>query len=544
MAKQLNPANISLLSPKPQQLLKIRRVSSLNVYEGATEAFDPNGLFSVETFGRVGEKTRLITFGYIDAKMDILHPHVFKEVVRLKELYGSIMSGVAYAKWDEKAKDFFAASPADGDTGYAFFMKHWLELKFPRTKSTKRDSTIKMIDENRQDALVRYVLVLPAGLREMEVVDGRPREDEINNPYRRLLAVSQTVNDSVKTTDPINDNVRSQMQNLFNEIYEMLFERMDGKNSYIQSKFMARAVWNATSNVITAMDVGEGDLFASNCPDPRRYRMGLFQYLHSILPRFYFDLREKFLKGKVWGMEEALLINSKTLKLEEVKLDPKTIDNFSSEEGLFKLALRLESLKYRNKPATIKGHYLKLIVEGDGWFYLIDDISDMREEDKQQGLEARPMSWGEVVYYSVSEISKISPTEVTRYPVSGEGSAVMQYVDLDTTTPSLMVKELVKDLEGNFTYGATYPRWPVKDSMSWLESAQAYPSRHKGYGLDHDGDKMTGLTSIAEEVIKENQDYYNSWNSIFGANGELTVTIDMDVSEWTYIGLTNKNVGV
>lgn len=542
MAKSLKPANIGILSPKPQQLLTIRQVKSLNVFEGATEAFDPNGLFSVETFGRVGEKTRLVTFGYIDAKLEILHPHVYRKVCDLKELYGEIMAGNKYANWDPKTKNFIEASAGEGKTGYAFFMQYWDDLVFPRTKSVSRDEVIAMINRNRQAAKIRYVLVLPAGLRDLEIVDGRPSEDEINDYYRRLLSVSQTINTTVDSNDAINDNVRFQLQVSFNNIFNLLFERMDGKNSFIQSRFMARAVWHATANVITAMDVGEGDLYSPNCPDPTRFRVGLFQFIHGVLPRFYYDLRENFLRDRIWGLEEALLIHPKTLKTVPVPLDGKTQDRYSSEDGLFKLALKFEDIKFRNLPAMIKGHYLKLIsFINDDAFVIANGIDELPEDYREQ---ARPMTWGEVVYYAVIDIALTAPNEATRYPVAGEGSAVASLTDVGTTIPDQVVREVNFGQEGEITYGRTFPRWPVFGNDVWLESSQPHPCRHKGYTADHDGDRMPTTFSVAKETKEEISDYYNTWESVYGANGEVVPDISMDVTEWVLAGATCKNLGV
>jgi hypothetical protein len=47
---------------------------------------------------------------------------------------------------------------------------------------------------------------------------------------------------------------------------------------------------------------------------------------------------------------------------------------------------------------------------------------------------------------------------------------------------------------------------------------------------------------MAKEVNDECEDYYNSWESLYGSNGELTIDFNMDLSEWTIIGATAKNV--
>jgi len=540
MAKKLKPANIALLSPKKQDLSFLRQVQSLNTYEGATEAFDPNGFFSVETFGKVGEKTRMVRFGYIDAKLGVIHPHIYKNLHRLKSLYTDILAGRGYAKWDAKAKDFIPSDPNEGETGYSFFMSHWEELKIKGTESLKRDNVIKMIDDYRQDAIVNHIMVLPAGLRELEFKDGRPTEDEINGLYRRLLAVTQTVNDRVKPNDPVNDSVRFQIQKAFNDIFENLFERIEGKSGFIQSRMMARGVWHATRNVITAMDSGAGDLFGPTAPKPTEYALGLYQYVHSILPLFMYQMRTLFLKDKTWGQQYATLIDKKTLKPKEVELTPKNTTLYGSEEGLERLAHRFGTVKWRSEAAKIQGAYLKLICDlGDG-FYLLDSIDDVREDNHKEHI--RPMTWGEVFYYACQPVSSRTPVESTRYPISEEGSSVMTRTSLRTTLPPRQMRERIAVAEDGTIETKLYPYWPAQDTMIWLESSQPHPSRHAGYNADHDGDTLGSIVSMAKEVNDECEDYYNSWESLYGSNGELTIDFNMDLSEWTIIGATAKNV--
>lgn len=537
MAKKLKPANISLLSPKPAGLKNIRQVRSLNTFEGATESFDPNGLYSVETFGRVGEKTRMITFGYTDCKLDILHPHVWRELLKVKELYGGILAGTTYAKYEPKLRDFVEADMETGKTGYSFFMSYWAELKLPVTNSTSRKSVVKMIDNNRENAKVRYVLVLPAGLRELDTEGERPKEDVINTLYRRLLAVSQTVNENVKPTDPINDPIRYQLQKIFNEIYQELYQRMDDKNGYIQSKFMTRGVANATANVITAMDCAAGDLFGPNNPDPRSFVLGTFQFTHAALPLFFFNIKEQFLMGKCWGVRTATLIGKKSLKPVQVDLTDKNIEFYGTHEGLQRLANRFENIKFRSQPATVQGGYLKLIC----WvskteFYLLDSIDEVKEPEHRE--LTTPLTWGELFYITNFLSAKEIPVESTRYPAAEEGSAVMSFTHLKSTQPSMIVTRYLND-------GTTilYNEYPI-EGADWLESSQPHPCRHKAYKADHDGDMLTSLCSVAEETIQENKDYYNSWDSLIGSNGELVVTFDLDITEWVIIGATAKNVGV
>lgn len=46
----------------------------MDIFEGGSRAFHPDGLFSVETFGKVGDERRNRLFGYVDLGAKILHP--------------------------------------------------------------------------------------------------------------------------------------------------------------------------------------------------------------------------------------------------------------------------------------------------------------------------------------------------------------------------------------------------------------------------------------------------------------------------------------
>ena len=52
------PFNITLLQLPPERLNGIRPIRALDFFEGSSQNFHPDGLFSVEIFGRVGDERR------------------------------------------------------------------------------------------------------------------------------------------------------------------------------------------------------------------------------------------------------------------------------------------------------------------------------------------------------------------------------------------------------------------------------------------------------------------------------------------------------
>ena len=77
MARQLAPVYFKLMHLTLERLRVLKPVTVLDIYTNNTESFHPNGLFSIEIFGRVGSDDRDKRFSFIDLKTDIFHPLYF-----------------------------------------------------------------------------------------------------------------------------------------------------------------------------------------------------------------------------------------------------------------------------------------------------------------------------------------------------------------------------------------------------------------------------------------------------------------------------------
>ena len=78
MNAAMQPFNISLLILSAQDVRNVRQVKVLDIFDGFSRNFHPDGLFSVETFGKVGEEKRNRVFAYIDMHISVFHPVIFK----------------------------------------------------------------------------------------------------------------------------------------------------------------------------------------------------------------------------------------------------------------------------------------------------------------------------------------------------------------------------------------------------------------------------------------------------------------------------------
>ena len=137
MKKALLPFNITLLIPTKQQLAFVGQVTSHEIFEGLGGNFHEKGLFSVEIFGRVGSTERESLFGYIELGLPVIHPVVYRNILKLKSFYEEIILGKAFARFDPVLKDFLPANELEGNTGYTFFFDNWKKVVFKGTNTAK-----------------------------------------------------------------------------------------------------------------------------------------------------------------------------------------------------------------------------------------------------------------------------------------------------------------------------------------------------------------------------------------------------------------------
>lgn len=504
------PFNIEIMKVDRELVRNLRPVASTDIMESSgqklgpagfistkdltwqgkgniTSDFHSDGLFSIETFGRVGDKRRDTQFSYVDIKTTVFHPIVHKALGKLKGLYHDIMAGKAYAVWDEKEKDFFASNDVDGQTGYHFFVQHWEDIKFKRTESPTRTERLKLIDKYKDRALTSRILIMPAGLRDVRVGAGNRLEfDEINDIYRRIVGISRTVAGSGdKVNSPALNYSRYQLQLAFNEIYTLIEKMLRDKKGFIQRKWARRRVFNGTRNVISAMDTSKRYLGGQGSAKASDTILGLHQAMKGAMPFTVNLLRDGYL-SEAFGIGEtstvAKLVDPKTLKREEVELPSMTKDRWTTLDGLQKIVNSYQDTANRHKPVMVEGRYLALIYKGpDKTFRIFGDISELPEHLDRQYVE--PISLVEFLYLSGYRRWNDLKVIVTRYPVTGLGSSYPSDLYVKTSIVGELRHELGPDWE---IIGDDYvaKEFPKKEPEAFLDSQVVSPIRLPGLGGD------------------------------------------------------------
>jgi hypothetical protein len=458
MQMPMVPFNIDLLIPSPADVKNIRPIKVLDIFDGLSRNFHSDGIFSVDIFGKAGEERRNRLFSYIDMRVPIFHPVIFKTLCDLKGLYGEIMSGRSYALFDEDIKDFVRSDPLNGHTGYSFFLENFPKLKFEERTSARREFNIKLIDKYRDNCLMDKLVVMPAGLRDYTIDDnGKPSEDEINGKYRKVLSMANTIDGvNTKLNSVYLDSVRFGLQIAVMEIYDYIKNLMEGKSKLVLGKWAGRKVFNSTRNVITSYIPNVDELHSSRTVKTNQTVVGMYQYLRSSLPITIKNVRDTFLRDVFIGPSSpAILVNKKTLKKEMVNLDPEHYDEWMTYEGLEKVMARFGEEDLRHDVLEINGYYLGLLYDDGEYYKFVQDKDDLPEGKDPKFL--RPITYAELLYLSVYKTSINMPGFVTRYPITGYGSIYPCYIYLKSTVKSNVRKELNDQWEATGEVAQEFP---------------------------------------------------------------------------------------
>lgn len=502
------PANISLLVPTDEKVRALRPTRSLDIFEGGNiNNFHEDGLFSVSTFGRVGSDDRDLKFSFINLKTNIFHPYIYKSLNRLRGFYEEIMSSKAYAKWNEELKDFELSDPINGDTGFAFFYSKWKDIVFKSTGSDVRDLRISLLEKFKERAVTNRVLVLPAGLRDVQVdQDGGVKQGEINEFYRTLISVSNTVDGNAGNSRVL-DNTRMTMQREFNKIFDYIIGLLEGKGGFFQQKWGARRIFYGTRNVLTAMDTSVPVLGAPNAVTINQTMCGLYQVMKGALPKTIHWLLSGWLSQVFQGKEgEALLVNPNTLHREYVSLDSDTIDKWTTSAGLEKIINGYTDRSARLQPVMVDKYYIGLVYRGpDNTFKFFNDIDDLPKDKGFKKEDVHPISLCELLYIAGYKDWNKLGAFTTRYPIGqGHSSIYASFIYVKNTVKGQMRYELGPDWEriGEEYVAPEYPTFDEEEPM-FLDSLVPHTSRIEGLVGDYDGDTGSLNITFTDEAIKE-----------------------------------------
>jgi hypothetical protein len=526
MKKALLPFNISLLIPDRNMLARLGRVTSHEIFVGNGGNFHEEGLFSVSIFGRVGSHERESNFGYIKLGLPVIHPLVYRNILKLKGFYEEIILGRSFAVFDEETKDFIKASELDGQTGYTFFFDNWKRVTFKETDSDIRRVRLKLVNENMERADLHAMLVIPAAYREAEPnPDGRIEYDEINDVYRGLLQQSTGIPEHFGANADLSmyDKRRVAMQLKVQEIYDHYEKLISGKSGYVQSKWASRRVFNGTRNVISSMDTNAADLGEPNRPKFKDCVIGLHQASRGAAPKTIYGLRHGIVGEIFETMSNRVeLVNKKTLVKEWVDVSVDDMDTWSTPQGLERVMNELEVIDKRSRAVEVAGHYLALVYLDDKKNYrILRDINDIPPGFDQKW--ARPITYAELIYLGGLSMWYKLRGFVTRYPVENYNSSIPVSIYVKTTVTGELRYPLgpdfKRDPDGPVAF--EYPMLEVGKTAQWHDSTSVSPAILSPLGADFDGDTVSVNIVYSKEALEEIDQFFRSRIAYTDAEGGL-----------------------
>lgn len=489
MKRALVPFNLQLLVLTPEQKKILSKITSLDMFDGPGGQFHDEGLFSTKIFGLPGEAKRDIAMAYIDLKFDILHPVVYKNIVKLKALYGDIMNGTEYAIFNEETKDFEKADVLTGDTGYDFFTRRVNELQPPKTNSILRESRLKILDRYRGNLTITAMVVIPAGLRDLDYdSDGRTRMDEINNFYQRIIALTRNLPEKPPKDETIVqfDRTRIQIQRSIEQVYDYLESILSNKKGYIQQRFASRRIFNGTRGVLSSRDVTVEVLDDPYAPRFMDAVIGVYQHAKAVLPKTLYGLNNGILKDVFDTHSESVdLVDPKTLKRTLVELKGTTFDRWYSPRGLESIIQSIETVDRRHLPIEIDGYYLALVYVDDNYFRVFRSIDELPPQ--LDAANVHPITYIELIYLCRYSDWYNDFATTTRYPITGMGSIVPVSLYTRTTIPAGKREELGLDWEplGADHVAREFPIFPEeRQNTQYHDSIALPPPTLVGLGAD------------------------------------------------------------
>lgn len=522
MLSKREPFNIFLLSNQKSRLMGLLPVQSMDIKNIGGE-FHPQGLYSIEIFGALGSRQRQNKHAYIDMRCYVMHPKVFSDLEKLKGLYAGIMSRKQYAVWDANLKDFVKSDAIDGKTGYSFFMSHFEDIQFQRNESGIRDARIDLLIQEQKKCMYRYLVVIPAGLRDLTYDEkGQEVEDEINPIYRKILRTANTILADNNNINPSNiDVARWTLQSSFNELYDYIESILSGKRGLILSKLAARAVHGGTRAVLTAADPSPALLNAPGGFTVNDTLVGLHQYIKGTVELTIYGIKTGLAKDIIDRLPgEISLVNKSTLT--KITLNPSTdtVTLWGGEVGLEKLINKFEKPIIRHNPIMIDGHYLALLYRDSKHFKVLYDISDLPKEFNKANV--KPITWAEFFYLAVYEKVKDVAVYVTRYPITELGSIYPSMVKLQTTVQCEKLipldddwKPITTNLSEVTAYAMPVLGKPFYDSIS------VHTTKIAELNADYDGDKVNAVFVLSKEAVDEVKKYHHTKTTFLNSSGSL-----------------------
>jgi len=468
---------IELLVPNRMYVQHMREVTSTASLDANNKIVE-DGLYSEHIFGPVGSGERLNRFSYYDLHTEIIHPRIYDMLITVNTLYKDIISGEVRAKFIQGNYKI----DEDGETGYEFFKSNILDMQIKKGVLKSKNKKIDVINKaiSNQTITSRYLLVLPAGMRDITVDGDRVEEDDLNNNYKRVFNAKEILKYQKASSvySSLHNTFLIKLQHDIVDLFSAVYIRLKGKKGFIGGHVSNRRVEYSTNNVIAGHNEEIEDLEDESYDVLNSTSIGLLQYAKASEPLAKHGILKYFSSDRFNDALSTAMVYNDDLKLEEVSVGVKVVKEWTTSNGLGGLINKFKDYYFRELPVTIKdkkGNKRNL-------FYVRDrgDRVEVIDGHVPKGMNVRPLTYGEMLYISMKDYKDILGGTMVRYPISDQASTnVLKFV-VNTTAKSRTVLITVRGVE------VEIKKYPIIGS-AWNESLAPSYVLLAGYRADFDG---------------------------------------------------------
>jgi len=427
-------------------------VSSTFVKEPSSTTFDQDGLFSEKIFGEIASGERLARHGWINLRTEIIHPRIYKILIRVKRLYQDVMAGRRYARFDNTVKDLVVANEEDvhAGTGMYFFMQNIKRVKFEHNGSITHDNKVDVLTKYKSRMFMRKMLVIPAGIREYDEEAGAAKTDDINKWYSSCISLTKAIPEAGDVSS-LYDPVLFGLQKKTILIYDYIHELMSGKRGFLQRKYSSRSIALATRNVITPADTNVSSPDSPQLVKSDECLMPLYQAAKGFQPCVIFQLKLLFFTPIFGnGSGSVALVNAKTGQYQYTQISPGDQDKYLVSDDIVAFINAYRDTHNRHMPVTIYDEtgnmfYMYMVYRTDDSIYIVRNPTEFKRNYELNGhvfdeKKMSPMTKAEMLYIATHTAVKGKCVSITRYPFEGVLSIYPCFVKVMTTVYSTHVK--------------------------------------------------------------------------------------------------------
>lgn len=289
-------------------------VSSTEIKTRSGE-FATNGLFSEDIFGAEGSMDRSKTFSYIQLSAKVIHPSLYRQVIRLE---GKLKEWFTTEKTFNITDKGEIVEDEDGIAGIKAFIEVFPKIKW-RGGTPSRQELIKLVNGNYKmgTLFIDKLPVLPPDVRPyFEDESGQAQIDELNNVYINILRKSIQIK-SAGSSGQFFDLLNWGLQLAIIDHDLFIKKKIEKKRGLIRGNMLGKRIDFSGRAVITPgpqLNVGEVGV-------PLRMAVQLFQpfMIHYLLFSKKYPHKAELEKEVMSFMDAELTVDSIQKLLKTIK---------------------------------------------------------------------------------------------------------------------------------------------------------------------------------------------------------------------------------